>query len=293
MRAFYFSAVMNLVAVSAMAQAQSHNEVGRIEELHTPAGDGIVLKSEAHIVHENGTSEALRARINILYPGDLIVVTANRITVDYSLIGYKDKITVSHINSPAKIPSVATLKPNKCVIFSCDFVMNIGKKTVWNILPTHTTAHGDELAPVTYSLVLGQSDQLITEGTTSLAVVWTGGKATVMAGDSANTVDQPFATLTSIPTDEHFSVSVKGQDGGLLAWSVKRTSSPPPLPEGVASDADISSDGDRLARAVYLMKPQFAQWHLFAISEIAALRDHSITADILWRQVVNGKLPDQ
>jgi hypothetical protein len=76
--------------------------------------------------------------------------------------------------------------------------------------------------------------------------------------------------------------------GAPLAWQID-ISEAIPGPPGIAAGGALTP-GDRLARAIWLLRDGPPEWRLFAISEIAALAPSDFIANELWDAAQKGAL---
>ena len=269
----------------ALAQGGPELEAGRIETVDY--AQNRVYMSDGYIERGNSQLPLRSGGVQFLYSGDKIYVLVPYLKVEYAVVGSDEIKFVTSENSPQSIPDSKGLRPNTCVLLSCGLVRDWLLGAQWSALPRVTRAHAAERNPIVSSPLLSDPAQFLTSTGKNIAVVWSGGVGSVRFSRKATRSERRFANMSG-PFPAAFNLMVVGDDGGQATWRVTKTAAAPPLPDGVAPDAVVTSDGDRLERALFLLQPKYAQWHLFAISEIADLHDHSFAADLIWRQIVNG-----
>lgn len=148
----------------------------------------------------------------------------------------------------------------------------------------------DQAAAVPPSPLAPPGDQLIPEGATRMAVIWSPSAATLRI--RADQGAQPAATRRlenwaafAPPEGSDFTVSL---DRGPR-WRVRRTpaSQVPTPPWGAPM-----SEADRVARAAWLLEtPEHAAWRLFALGELNTLAETNYLAARLWQAAVTGEWP--
>lgn len=279
-------ALMLVVVSPAFAQQGQKPEVGRVEGIRAnfapDVGDAYILR--------DGRKISPRVHVLLLYSGDQIVVRVPQLVIDYSEVGSDQLKQVTLQNSPVRLPDSSSVKPGFCTLFSCRLVFSLRQHADWIPIVIRTRAHSGDAVAVEPSKFLQPGVQYLPRGATQIAVIWAGGAGTVRVGQNAGVGSQSGFEILPRPELGAFSATVTGDDGGTLTWSVRVVDREPPAPAGLSGRNALSSF-DRLERALYILQPSCncASWRLFAISELAALRQTSITADIAWRQVVTGQ----
>jgi len=279
-------ALMFVVVSPAFAQQGQKSEVGRVEGVRANFAPDI---GDAYILRD-GRQIAPRAHVLLLYPGDQIVVRVPQLIIDYSEVGSDQLKQVTSQSSPVRLPDSNNVKPGFCTLFNCHLVFNLRQHADWIPIVIRTRTHAGEAVPVVPSRFLQTGVQYLPRDATQIAVIWAGGAGTVRVGQTAGAGSQSGFEILPRPGSDAFLATVTGEDSGTLTWPVRVVDREPPAPASFSGRA-APSNFDRLERALYILQPSCncASWHLFAISELAVLRQTSITADIAWRQVVTGK----
>jgi hypothetical protein len=134
--------------------------------------------------------------------------------------------------------------------------------------------------------------QLLPKGTQRVAIVWKGPAAgfdTIVNGqttDSSPSFNHSWASFPIVaPPGVPFVLKL---ENSKVAWQVE-IADRAPLPPAMASEP--VTDGDRLARAVWLLRDGPAEWRMFALSEIAAMAEaNDFVAGELWQAAQDGNL---
>lgn len=152
-------------------------------------------------------------------------------------------------------------------------------------------APGGEVPPTVADPLVPTGRQLLPPGVKSVALLWRGpaglialeraGQTPVLVPSHGNS----WATFTAPEfAPRGFTIAIR--DSGL-AWQVAIA---PKVPSPTGLEPDRLA-GDRLARAVWLLRSGPPEWHLFAVSEVANLAaSGDYVAGELWRAAQDGHL---
>ena len=269
-----------LAVQAGPSAAQSCAPVGRISQIlanYRPSlNDGYIQRADQPPI-----PLSLKAS---LFPGDGIVVSSPGLIVRY-VIGSEDAfLTVDQAHPMARLP----LRPSgRACSPPGPFTQAASRGERPSI--RQMISRGGSEGPVEYAALLPEGEQWLPASVSRIAPVWSGGAADVRVdGRLVQASDVPFVELVR-PPSVTFTVEVRGNRGGKAQWRVGIVQQLPPWPEGSVPKNEVTDD-DRLERALWLLNAGAEQrhWRLFALSEIAALRPTSFTADLAWRQIVGG-----
>lgn len=277
-----------LGTVSATAQAQTAEPVaGRIERVD--GASSRVLMGDAHVLRRSGVKEAARPERTRLYVGDKIVVGSTVITVWYSMVGQRALLDVTSHSSPTLMPPLKATA-DICSLVACSRVRALWEKP-W--LPTmiRTGARGPEdHRPIVAPPFMGKNLQRLPASATTVALVWGGGAGSVSLDGTVRPVaDYGFDVAPRPARRARFTIRVAGVEGGELSWPVVVSDTPVPTLAGMQGQPTAAAD--RLERALWLLEPgqDHKAWRLFALSEIVALKDTYLPADLCWRLLLAGQ----
>ena len=273
-----------ITASAAFAQSERATEIGRIESVSANfdpnVEDAYVLRAGHKIVP--------RAHVIFLRPNDKIYVLAHQMDIAYSVVGSDELRHVTRESSPVNLPNQGDLRPSFCTLINCDFIMRLRQEATWSPIIVYTRSHAG-LEPVMPARFLPAGEQVLPQDAEQIAVIWSGGTGIARVNQERGARSEASFQILSRPSVNSFNLTLSGDSGSQLVWPVRIVNIAPPAPPGFDANG-APSEFDRLERALYLLQPFSGRdtWHLFAISELAALRRTSITADLAWRQVVTG-----
>jgi hypothetical protein len=274
-----------LIAAPAAATAECR-EVGRLESVKATFNSPVLI-ADGHVRHPDGSRSALKELSTRLCAGDQIVVAAPGLTVGYSLVGREDLEWVSREASPARVPDVPSPTPAQCTLPACQRVARLRGAVRYQV--HRFAAKTDVRGPLT-SMYIPSVAQFLPWDAPVAAVVWQGGSAEVRVDGRAKPATVLF-DLIDVPRKSAFDLSVGAEfDPGALTWRVERVRPAPPGPPGFGANGP-PSDEDRVERDLWLLEDGAgrAPWRLYAISDIAVLKDRCLVADLAWREIVNGQ----
>jgi hypothetical protein len=274
-------AAAGLLLGPGSASAQFCAPLGRISEIIANYGPSM---NDGHIQRADSSTDPLKIKAP-LYSGDAIVVTSPGLSVQY-VVGSQDRILSVDLAHP--MPALPARSPGQ----TCKRPPGPYTRAALagdRPIIVQTVAHNDQAPTLRAGAALPLGEQWLPGSVSQIAVVWVGGDAGVSI-DRQKPIHTlvPFAVLDR-PSGPAFHLTVTGDYGGEAKWAVRSTGRLPPLPAELAGPGPLTDD-DRLERALWLLDqgPALGHWRLFALSEIASLKDSSFAADMAWRQIVAG-----
>lgn len=274
---------LGLLATPGLTFAACH-EVGRIE---TVTANFPVLISDGYVLHGDGARTALRELTTRVCADDRIVVMTREVKVEYSLIGADRLFAVTSANSPAQAPPAQIAGAGPCTLPAC-LRSNRVKSQPWLPAMRFSSKAGGVEAPLA-SPYIPVGRQRLPQDLRSLALTWTGPDATVTIDGQAAPTRAGFI-IAAAPAADAFVITVTAKGApAALAWSAVRTRAQPPAPPGFGAQG-APTDEDRVERDLWLLEdgPGHAEWRLFAVSDIASMRERRLAADLAWRRLVQG-----